>query len=316
MLGGAAGSGLPSWALAAKLSRLLAGKGALTSGSPKRPLPSGTASKGTGGLWLLWLVKASLTGESPLPAWGALVVASRPGPCPPSSGLSPVAPAQLLVLPAGRWLQVPSALGTTGDVGGVTASGGGKRRPKQGLAGGGLLGLLLAPGTMSRGCRKGGVMSQVPVGADVASRVFAPRGTLGRLPTVLGGGTPVLGATARCPSAENCGLRPGPVGNHGDTGVNQAPAGPGHPSPKLRWIGKAGDREDQVGGGCDRDSRGALENVGKPGGHQGDWDGWREPRRYKGDRKGLGLDRHDQDTYGVTQTRWVHSWELGGGRTG
>lgn len=160
---------------------------------------------------LLWLVKASLT-ESTSPAWGALVVAGRHGPCPPSSGLSPVAPcdraAQLLVLPVGCWLQVPPVRGTTGDLGRVAASGGGKQRPKQGLAGGQLLGLLLAPGMMSWGCRKGEAMSQVPVGADVASVVFAPRGTLGKLPTVLGGGMLVLGAMARCPSAENSGLRP------------------------------------------------------------------------------------------------------------
>lgn len=228
-------SGLPSWALAAKLSRLLAGKRVLTGGSPKKPLPSQTASKGTGGLLLLWLVKATLIGESTLPAWGALVAASRHSPSPPGSGLSPVAPydgaAQLLVLPAGHWLQLLSARGTTGDLGGVTTSGGGNWRPKQGLAGGQLWGLLLAPGTMPWGCREGGAISQVPVGADAASRVFAPRGTLGKLLTVLGGGTLVLGAMARCPSAENSRLRPGPVGNHGDTGVKRAPAGPGHPCP-------------------------------------------------------------------------------------
>lgn len=145
------GSRLPSWALAAKLSRLLAGKGVLAGGSPKKPLLLGTVSKGTGGVVLLWLVKASLI-ESTSPAWGALVVASRHGPCPPSSGLSPVAPcdraAQLLVLPVGRWLQVHPVRGTTGDLGRVAASGGGKWRPKQGLAGGQLLGLSLAPGTM------------------------------------------------------------------------------------------------------------------------------------------------------------------------
>lgn len=226
VLGAGAGSGSPSWPLAAKLSRLLAGKGVLTGSSPKKPLPSGTASKGTGGLLLLWLVKASRT-ERTFSAWGALVAAGGDSPGAPSPGLSPVPPCgragRPLVLPVGR------RLWATGDWGGLATTGRGKGRPKQGLAGERLSGMPLAPGMMSWGCRKGGAVSQVPVGADVASGIFVPKGTTGKLPTVLGRGVP--GATARRPSAENSRLRPGPAGNHRDTGVKRAPAGPGHPYP-------------------------------------------------------------------------------------
>lgn len=55
--------GLPSWALAAKLSRLLAGKGMFAGSNPKKTLPLGTASKDTGRLLMLCLAKALLTEE-------------------------------------------------------------------------------------------------------------------------------------------------------------------------------------------------------------------------------------------------------------
>lgn len=59
----------------------------------------------------------------------------------------------------------------------------------------------------------------------------------------------------------------------------------------------------------------SWETQGKQEGTQEDWDGRREPRMYTGDRKGLGLDGHAQEMYGVTWTWRLHQWEHEGGRT-
>lgn len=271
VLGAGVRWGLPSWASAAELSRLLAGKGGLVGGSPKKPPPSGTASKGTGGLLLLGLVKASLTGESTSPTWGAPAVADRDGP-----GPSPVAPgdgpAQLLVLPGGHWLWA------TGDLGGVAASGGGKGRPKQGLVGEQASGVPAAPGTMPWGCRKGEATSQVPVGVDVASGVFVPKGTLGKLPRAPGRGVPVLGTVGGCPSAESSGVRPGPAGNHGgQAGTSRAWAP--HPKTGMDWEG-GGDGKDGRGDRMRTEATGEpWELRGKQEGTEGTRVGGENPGR-------------------------------------